>query len=170
MERFNPTEYFPEKSEKKLRKISHKKIGVSSEMCISDNTPNRYSKSCGRRKKSADGIGTRFQNRTTIPSALSPNAHVPRSALHFKDDRPVSLLGNATCISRQNAREGARDISPHAIRAHPRQKSRPRSATAKASPPSGLILFGERQKASAKHQGSAIARNRLTKEISSASY
>ncbi len=99
MERFNPTEYFPEKSEKKLRKISHKKIGVSSEMCISDNTPNRYSKSRGRRKKSAEGIGTRSQNRTTIPSALSPNAHVPRSALCFKDDRPVSLQGNTTCIS-----------------------------------------------------------------------
>ena len=33
------------KLEKKMRKIFHKKIGVLSEMCISDNTPNRYSKS-----------------------------------------------------------------------------------------------------------------------------
>ncbi len=102
----------------------------------------------------------RFRQTPTYPAALCVS----------RMTRPVSLQEKATCISHQNAREGARDVSPRAIRAHPHQKSRPRPAAAKASPPSGLILFGERQKASAKHQGSAIARNRLTKEISSASY
>ena len=111
------------KLEKKMRKIFHKKIGVLSEMCISDNTPNRYSKSRRHpkiRRRNGRPILISDDHSLSAPKTPTP-PQVSSSSLAEKKTPKISEVADKTTRARV-------PFVPRTERVHrtrPRKSARP---------------------------------------------